>query len=203
MFYGLWKDLIIQSAVGWLLPLEHLWVQASSHRGVAHIIYVSLKQTVRHHWFLSKPGVSMMQAHGWGKWWTCHPSGAVRSCQRTGSRPLARRGQASQLSPLWHWLRPSIWLSEAHHGWRGTCQNADMKAGMHTLQQPYFISTRTNIYMRKWCRRTPSPCLQYCTPRLFWVITSTIWGAVHMNHSPTDRSGKQKWHAAIKLNRHK
>lgn len=78
MFYSLWKGLIIQSAVGWLLPLEHLWVQASSHQGVAHIIYISLKHTVRHHWFLSKPGVSMMQAHGWGKWWTCHPSGAVR-----------------------------------------------------------------------------------------------------------------------------
>lgn len=51
--------------VGWLLPLQHLWLQASSHWGVAHIIYISLKHAVRHHWFFCKPGVSMMQAHGW------------------------------------------------------------------------------------------------------------------------------------------
>lgn len=112
--------------------MEHVWVQASSHQGGAHIIYISLKPAVRH-WFLSKPGVSMMQAPGWGARETCHPSGAVRSCQRTGSRALARRGQASQLSPLRHWLRPSIWLREAHHGWRGSRQIPRLHDGRNSL----------------------------------------------------------------------
>ncbi len=116
---------------------------------------------MRQHWFLSKAGVSMMQAHGWGERWTCRPSGAVRSCQRTGSRPTARRGQAIQLSPLWHWLRPSIWLREAHHGWRGTRQILDymhIEAEMHTREQTCFMYTNTHeqIFMHaQWHTCTP------------------------------------------------
>lgn len=81
---------------------------------------------------------------------TRHPSGAVRSCQRTGSRPLARRGRASQLSPLRRWLRPSIWLREAHRGRRGTGQIPDytrVKAGISTQKVDMFSCA--DKHMRK------------------------------------------------------
>lgn len=108
MFYSHWKGLIFQSSVGWLLPLEHLWVQASSHQGVAHIIYISLKHAVRHHWFLSKPGVSMMQAHGWGGAVDASP---IRSCQELSEDRIQTHGQERPGQPA----VTSLTLAETIH----------------------------------------------------------------------------------------
>lgn len=75
-----------------------------------------------------------------------------------------------------------------------------IKAGVCTHKQTCFMCT-LNKHV---CTYNDTQALCQCVcaeelvrcyaPGLFWVITSTICGAVQMNHSLTDRYGKQKWH---------
>lgn len=100
------------------------------------------------HWLLSKPGVSMMQAYEWGRVEGGPVSRRELSGAVTGQDPELWPGEAwaCQLSPLWHWLRPSIWSGEAHRGWReepvgAPGLHAQEGRNAHSLQWTQFTST--------------------------------------------------------------
>jgi len=111
------------------------------------------------------------------------------------------------------WDRPSGWERPTMGGEELARFPDYMTAGIrsHTPADMFHvrIDTRTHVYARTmtylhFSTHVRTYELVRCwLPGLFRVITSTICDAVHMNHSSTDRSGKQKWHAAIGLNRHK
>lgn len=125
---------------------------------------------------------------GEGRGWSCLPSGAVRSCHRTGSRAVTGRGlglpavtsltQAETIHLVWRgppWVERN--LSEPR-----ACMHR--KAGMHSLQWTHILKC-TDI-------KRPAPLHASAAPGLFPALTGTICSAVRMNHSPADRSRKQK-----------
>lgn len=141
------------------------------------------------------PGLSMMQAGvccgGGGGGVVLSPIG---SCQRTGSRAVARRGPGppavTSLTPA-----ETIHLVRGGPPWagRGTCHSPQpacagrqecARSAVDRLNQRVVERVRTK---KKKKSRGGGTCL-----RLFPALTGVICGAVHMNHSPADRSRKQK-----------
>lgn len=130
---------------------------------------------------------------GEGRGWSCLPPGAVRSCHRTGSRAVTGRGlglpavTSLTLAETIHlvWRGPP-WVE------RGTCRSPEpactgrqecTQAAVDTLHR--HIRKCTDI-------KRPAPLHAPAAPGLFPALTGTIRSAVRMNHSPADRSRKQK-----------
>lgn len=105
----------------------------------------------------------------------------IRSCQRTGSRAVARRGRANQLSPLWHWLRPSIWLRPTLGGEKPTRPLAPRTRRQECLHTSRRL-TQQHGHTRTWRHVSAKRCM----PEPFWVI-GPIWCAVHTYNWLKDR----------------
>lgn len=135
-------------------------------------------------------------------------SGAVRG-QDPDPRPGEARPASCHLSDT-SWDHPSGWERPTMGGEKLARSQTTCTWKQESAHTSRHVSCARRYVNKCLCTHSDIHALLYaCT--LVWTCTilhagailGTICSAVHMNHSLTDRSGKQKWHTAIKLNRHK